>query len=116
MSRNSFILLRQECEEGLLITKMAHEQGHIDDGTRLRINEEFLRARLAGVSDRLQKGPVTVNVNTGDHTMIKTRDITGSSVVTGYEHKVSTQYTLPPPNTVDVRAELAGLREFAGSR
>ena len=51
----------------------------------------------------------------GDNRSVTARDITGSSVVTGDNNLVSTrmqQITLPPPETVDVRAELAALREL----
>jgi hypothetical protein len=53
----------------------------------------------------------------GDNRSVTAREITGSSVVTGDNNLVSTrmqQVTLPPPDTVDVRAELAALREFVG--
>jgi hypothetical protein len=48
----------------------------------------------------------------GDNRSVTARDITGSSVVTGDNNIVSTtqtNYALPPPETVDVRAELAAL-------
>jgi hypothetical protein len=51
----------------------------------------------------------------GDNRSVTTGGLTGSSVVTGDYNQVSTsmkQYTLPPPGTVDVRAELAALREL----
>jgi hypothetical protein len=51
----------------------------------------------------------------GDNRSVTARDITGSSVVTGDNNQISTsmrQYTLPPPETVDVKAELAALQEL----
>ena len=45
---------------------------------------------------------------------VTARDITGSSIVTGDHNVVSTtmkQITLPPADQVDVKAELAALRE-----
>lgn len=51
----------------------------------------------------------------GDNLSVTARDITGSSVVTGDNNLVSTrmqQITLPPPDTVDVKAEVAALREL----
>lgn len=51
----------------------------------------------------------------GDNRSVTARDITGSSVVTGDNNLVSTrmqQITLPSPDTVDVKAELAALREL----
>jgi hypothetical protein len=52
--------------------------------------------------------------NGGSNTFVTARDIAGSSVVTGDNNIVTTRMTqrpLPPPETVDVRAELAALRE-----
>ncbi len=52
---------------------------------------------------------------TGDNRSVTARDITGSSVVTGDQNIVSTtmrQVPLPPAETVDVKAELAALREL----
>lgn len=46
---------------------------------------------------------------------VEARDITGSSIVTGDHNTVSTTMgpvTLPPADTVDVRAELAALRDL----
>lgn len=54
---------------------------------------------------------------TGDERSVMARDIMGSSVVTGDNNTVSTtmaQHTLPPPETVNVAAELAALRELLG--
>jgi hypothetical protein len=51
----------------------------------------------------------------GDNRSVTARDITGSSVVTGDHNTVTTtmkQVPLPPADTVDVKAELAALREL----
>jgi len=51
----------------------------------------------------------------GDNRSVTARDITGSSIVTGDHNLVSTtmkQVSLPPADTVDVKAELAALREL----
>jgi hypothetical protein len=51
----------------------------------------------------------------GGNRSVTARDITGSSVVTGDHNVVTTtmkQVTLPPADTVDVKAELAALREL----
>jgi hypothetical protein len=51
----------------------------------------------------------------GDNRSVTARDVTGSSVVTGDHNTVSTtmkQVTLPPADTVDLRAELVALREL----
>jgi hypothetical protein len=51
----------------------------------------------------------------GDNRSVTARDITGSSVVTGNHNTVTTtmsQVTAPPPDKVDVKAELAALREL----
>ena len=51
----------------------------------------------------------------GDNRSVTARDITGSSVVTGDHNVVTTtmkHVTLPPADTVDVKAELAALREL----
>jgi hypothetical protein len=51
----------------------------------------------------------------GDNRSVTARDITGSSVVTGDRNTVTTtttQVTLPPADQVDVKAELAALREL----
>jgi hypothetical protein len=53
----------------------------------------------------------------GDNRSVTARDITGSSVVTGNHNTVSTtrkQIALPPADRVDVRAELAALRDLLG--
>src|SRR4051794_15655467 len=53
--------------------------------------------------------------NSGSNRSVTARDITGSSLVTGDHNTVTTtmtQHTLPPPETVDVRAELAALRDL----
>jgi hypothetical protein len=50
----------------------------------------------------------------GDNRSVTARDITGSSIVTGDRNIVSTtmkQMPLPPADQVDVKAELAELRE-----
>jgi hypothetical protein len=50
----------------------------------------------------------------GSNRSVTARDITGSSIVTGDRNTVSTtakQIALPPADQVDVRAELAALRE-----
>lgn len=50
----------------------------------------------------------------GSNRSVTARDITGSSVVTGDHNAVTTtmqQVPLPPPDQVDVKAELAALRE-----
>jgi cation diffusion facilitator CzcD-associated flavoprotein CzcO len=50
----------------------------------------------------------------GDNRSVTARDITGSSVVTGDHNTVTTrmtQHMLPPADQVDVKAELAALRE-----
>jgi hypothetical protein len=50
----------------------------------------------------------------GDNRSVTARDITGSSVVTGDHNTVTTttkQVPLPPADQVDVKAELAALRE-----
>ena len=50
----------------------------------------------------------------GNNQSVTARDITGSSIVTGDHNIVSTtmkQMPLPPPDQVDVKAELAALRE-----
>jgi hypothetical protein len=46
--------------------------------------------------------------------LVTARDFTGSSIVTGDHNPVTTrmtQKTAPPANQVDVKAELASLRE-----
>ena len=51
----------------------------------------------------------------GDNRSVTARDITGSSVVTGDQNTVTTtmrQVAAPPPETVDVKAEVAALREL----
>jgi hypothetical protein len=51
----------------------------------------------------------------GDNRSVTARDITGSSVVTGDQNTVTTtmqQVTMPSADQVDVRAELAALREL----
>jgi len=51
----------------------------------------------------------------GDNRSVTARDITGSSAVTGDHNTVTTtmkQVALPPADTVDVKAELAALREL----
>src|SRR5215472_13318649 len=50
----------------------------------------------------------------GDNRSVTARDITGSSVVTGDHNTVTTtmrQVAAPPAEQVDVKAELAALRE-----
>ncbi|MBV8738352.1 MAG: hypothetical protein JO007_14065 [Alphaproteobacteria bacterium] len=50
----------------------------------------------------------------GDNRSVTARDITGSSVVTGDHNTVTTrmtQHTLAPADQIDVKAELAALRE-----
>jgi hypothetical protein len=50
----------------------------------------------------------------GDNRSVTARDITGSSVVTGDRNTVMTtmkQYPIPPADQVDVKAELAALRQ-----
>ena len=50
----------------------------------------------------------------GNNRSVTARDITGSSIVTGDHNTVSTtmkQIALPPAEQVDVKAELAALRE-----
>jgi hypothetical protein len=50
----------------------------------------------------------------GGNRSVTARDITGSSIVTGDRNTVTTtmqQVPLPPADQVDVRAELAGLRQ-----
>jgi hypothetical protein len=49
----------------------------------------------------------------GNNRSVTARDITGSSVVTGDHNTVTTtkQIPLPPADQVDVKAELAALRE-----
>jgi hypothetical protein len=50
----------------------------------------------------------------GSNRSVTARDITGSSIVTGDHNTVTTrmtQHTLPPADQVDVKAELAALRE-----
>jgi hypothetical protein len=50
----------------------------------------------------------------GDNRSVTARDITGSGVVTGDHNTVTTtmtQYPLPPADQVDVKAELAALRQ-----
>jgi hypothetical protein len=52
---------------------------------------------------------------TGDNRSVTARDITGSGVVTGDRNTVTTtmkQVALPPADQVDVKAELAALREL----
>jgi hypothetical protein len=50
----------------------------------------------------------------GDRSVSAGRDITGSSIVTGDHSTATTTYTskhtLPPPESVDIRAELASIR------
>ena len=56
-----------------------------------------------------------MNSNGDDRSVKVGGNLTGSSVVTGDNNVVSThmrQYTLPPPETVDVKAELAALQEL----
>jgi hypothetical protein len=51
----------------------------------------------------------------GDNRSVKARDITGSSVVTGDRNIVTTtmkQVAAPPADQVDVKAELAALRDL----
>jgi hypothetical protein len=51
----------------------------------------------------------------GDNRSVTARDITGSSVVTGDNNTVTTtmrQVAAPPADKVDVRAELAALKEL----
>jgi hypothetical protein len=51
----------------------------------------------------------------GDNRSVTARDITGGSVVTGDQNTVTTtmrQVAAPPPETVDVKAEVAALREL----
>jgi hypothetical protein len=51
----------------------------------------------------------------GDNRSVTARDITGSSVVTGDQNTVTTtmkQVAAPPPDKVDVKAELAALRDL----
>jgi hypothetical protein len=51
----------------------------------------------------------------GDNRSVTARDITGSSIVAGNHNTVTTtmrQVTAPPPDKVDVKAELAALREL----
>jgi hypothetical protein len=51
----------------------------------------------------------------GDNRSVTARDITGSSVVTGDQNIVTTtmkQVTTPPADKVDVKAELAALRDL----
>jgi hypothetical protein len=50
----------------------------------------------------------------GNNRSVTARDVTGSSIVTGDHNTVSTemkQIALPPADQVDVKAELAALRE-----
>jgi hypothetical protein len=52
---------------------------------------------------------------TGSNRSVTARDITGSSIVTGDRNIVSTtmkQIALPPADQVDVKAELAALRDL----
>ena len=51
----------------------------------------------------------------GDNRSVTARDVTGSSIVTGDRNTVTTtmrQVTMPPADQVDVKAELAALREL----
>ena len=51
----------------------------------------------------------------GDNRSVTARDLTGSSIVTGDRNTVTTtmrQVTMPPADKVDVKAELAALREM----
>jgi hypothetical protein len=54
-------------------------------------------------------------IESGNNRSVTARDITGSSVVTGDQNTVTTtmrQVAAPPAETVDVKAELAALREL----
>ena len=51
----------------------------------------------------------------GDNRSVTARDVTGSSIVTGDRNTVTTtmrQVTMPPADKVDVKAEVAALREM----
>ena len=51
----------------------------------------------------------------GDNRSVTARDITGSSIVTGDHNTVTTtmrQVAIPPADKVDVKSELAALREL----
>ncbi|HEY8032991.1 MAG TPA: hypothetical protein VIF02_11610 [Methylocella sp.] len=57
-------------------------------------------------------------ISNGDDRSVKAGNITGSVVTTGEKNLVSAhiqQIVLPPPDTVDVRAELAALRELVST-
>lgn len=53
-------------------------------------------------------------MTSGDNRSIIARDVSGSVLNTGDNNRISnaTQQTLPPPETVDVKAELASLKEL----
>jgi hypothetical protein len=74
-----------------------------------------LLAPVREVFQRLNAPGEKIMSSYGDNRSVTAGDIIGSSVVTGDNNVVSTrmtQYTLPPPDTVDVKAELAALREL----
>jgi hypothetical protein len=111
-----------------------HEEGNILDEHRDRRSEEAIRESLAiirslnasvvNTSDKemtSQSTSVTIAIAgvggeamSGSNRSVSARDITGSSVVTGDHNTVATtmrQVPLPPADQVDVKAELAALRE-----
>jgi hypothetical protein len=85
------------------------------------LDEEYTTSKAMGYQINVHKNLGTIasgphaKATIGDNRPVKARDIIGSSVVTGDNNLVSThmqQITLPPPDTVDVKAELAALQEL----
>jgi transcription elongation GreA/GreB family factor len=100
--------LIRRCEEILLFTQWAQKEGHITEQGRYRINESVLQENfikihlrgdaLAQIAPGSQMGSmstsVTVAVAGERSSVVQTRDIVGSSVVTGDGNKVSTNSPL----------------------
>jgi hypothetical protein len=110
-------------EQRVWVTQWMTERGHLENEQRFKINEEIARQVLLDPSANPSLS-TSIMVSIGDNSMQKSDDnrsvnvggnVTGSSVVTGDNNRVSTrmtQHTLPSPETVDVKAELAAIKDL----
>lgn len=119
------------CEAYLRYLQLKHKDGTIPEEGRVRLSEKTLEIGLELIrvhhSNAADKSPTPQNTTvtiaiagdggkamSGSNRSVTARDITGSSIVTGDHNTVTTtmkQVPLPPPDQVDVKAELAALRE-----
>jgi len=116
------------CEQKFLITEWAQKEGHIPEQVRYRINESILQESLIKIrllEESIVRNPVpgqqgftgtSVNIAIGERsTVMQTRDVIGSSLVTGDHNTVKTvmrQVAAPLAHKVDVNAELAALQQI----